>query len=76
MAVVGLSPSESTHPWCFAMQAEKGWSVGALQASAEQLGLSRAASGMVPNGAADLVEVCVFQASVLFAAGSALHLTR
>ncbi len=40
------------------LQKEYGWSVAALQAGASDLGLSKAASGMVPNGAAGLVEVC------------------
>ena len=39
------------------MQKEHGWSVAALQAGASDLGFSRSASGMVPNGAAGLVEV-------------------
>lgn len=40
-----------------AVQKEKGWTVAALQAAAQHLGLSPSASGMVSNGAAGLVEV-------------------
>ncbi len=39
------------------LQAKLGWSGAALQAGANDLGLSRAAAGVVPNGAAGLVEV-------------------
>lgn len=39
------------------LQNAKGWSVAALQSGAEDLQLSRSASGMISNGAAGLVEV-------------------
>lgn len=56
MAWHGMSP---TLPSILSLpQKEHGWSVAALQAGASDLGLSKAASGMAPNGAAGLVEVC------------------
>ena len=39
------------------LQSKLGWSVAALQAGATDLGFSRAAAGVVQNGAAGLVEV-------------------
>lgn len=42
---------------CAHLQKEKGWSVAALQSGADDLQLSKAASGLVSNGAAGLVEV-------------------
>jgi hypothetical protein len=45
-------------------QKRRGWSVAALQDGAADLQLSRAASGLVPNGAAGLVEVNSWHAYV------------
>ena len=39
------------------LQGKLGWTGAALQAGANDLGLSRAAAGVVPGGAAGLVEV-------------------